>query len=262
MSVNKPIKNKEVPEWLERTKQSLKEKYEYLKNPKLLREEVLYKIYAEEIEISITEYDLYGDLTKYREGFQRGLNAAKEIYEMFYMEKKDIIKKIDVVNLGILQYAVNFFDKKMALYFAEFFNKGEEFTKSLNKDPVFRIGLLFKRVLLEDKKNLNMEVEECLHFISSIKRWKDYEGYVRLFQLLATDGNDKESIHLALEVSKINFKKNSRATGSKIFGTPPKSYYDQWTIAILNLFKSKGIDVDVSGFEKLPKELIRGFEGK
>jgi hypothetical protein len=259
MFPNDSINKKEKPDWLDKIKLSLELEYDDLKKPELLRHVVLYNIYAYEIEISITEYDLYGDLTKYREGFQRGLNAAKEIYEMYYVEKKDIIKKINVVNLGILQYAINFFNKKMALYFAEFFNKGEDFTKSLKKDPVFRIGLLFKRVLLEDKKNLKIEVEECLHFISSIKRWKDYEGYVRLFQLLATDVKDKESIQLALEVSKINFKKNSRAKSAKIFGTPPDSYYDQWAIGILNLFKSKGIQVDVSGFEKLPKELIRGF---
>lgn len=260
MSPNKPINNKEIPEWLERTKQSLKLGYDDLKKTELLRHVVLYNIYADEIESAITEYQLYGNLTKYREGFQRGLNAAKEIYEMYYVEKKDILNKIDVLNMRILQYAINFFDKKMVLYFAEFFNNGEEFTKSLKKDPVFRIGLLFKRVLLEDKKNLLMEVDECSHFISSIKKWKDYEGYVRLFQLLATGVKEKKSIHNALEVSKINFKKNSRANSAKIFGTPPDSYYDQCTIAILNLFKSKGIEVDVSGFDKLPKELIQGFD--
>ena len=96
--------------------------------------------------------------------------------------------------------------------------------------------------------------------MESKKDFKEFEGYFRLFQLSAEGSKDSKAIHEALVISQANFKKNSRANSSKFFGILPFNYYDQFTIAILNLFKNKGIEVDVTGFEKFPKELIQGFQ--
>ncbi len=237
------------------------ERYAKLNDPENLKHVVLDFIYSGELEVCITEYDVYGDLKKYKDGLLRALQAAKQVYEMLYTEKKkEVIDRVRILNRNILPYSINSFDRKSAVYFAENYNREEEFTKLLKKDELFRLGLIYKYAILGDKLKLLQQIQEYREIMEKKKDFRDFEGYVLLLKLLADENKNPEAHKEALEFSKINFKKNSRANSSKIFGTPPDSYYDQFAIAILNLLKDRGIEVDVSGYEKLPKELIRGFD--
>lgn len=64
------------------------------------------------------------------------------------------------------------------------------YAKTLKKDSLFRVGLLFKYFILDDKANLNSNLKECLTLMESKKDFKEFEGYFRLFQLYAEGSKD------------------------------------------------------------------------